>query len=160
MPRGGKISKRILTPDAIYNSRLVTRFINKVMVDGKKSIARNLVYKALENIEKNAGKNPLNVFETALANVAPKMEVKPRRVGGASYQVPVEVRGDRKEALAIRWIIDAARSRANSTYHSFDLKLAAELLDAAENKGVAIKKKEDTQRSAEANKAFSHFRWG
>lgn len=159
MPRSGTVEKRVLEPDAIYNSRLVTRFINKVMQDGKKTIAEKLVYKALGNIEKEAGKNPLNVFETAISNVMPKMEVRPRRIGGASYQIPVEVRGDRREALAIRWIIDAARKRSNKEYRTFDKKLSAEFLEAAEGKGVAMKKKEDTIRSAEANKAFSHFRF-
>lgn len=159
MPRSGKIEKKVLEPDAIYNSRLITRFINKVMVDGKKTIAEKLVYKALENIEREAGKNPLNVFETAITNVMPKMEVRPRRIGGASYQIPVEVRGDRREALAIRWIIDGARKRSNKEYHSFNKKLTAELLEAAEGKGSAMKKKEDTIRSAEANKAFAHFRF-
>lgn len=159
MPRSGKVKKRILNPDPIYNSRLVTRFINKVMIDGKKSIAQSLVYKALEQIEKTSGKNSLGIFETAVSNVMPKMEVKPRRIGGASYQIPVEVRGERREALAIRWLINAARSRSNKEYHTFDGKLAAELLDASEGKGVAIKKKEDILRAAEANKAFSHFRW-
>lgn len=159
VPRSGKVEKRKLAPDPIYNSRLVIRFINRVMRDGKKTIAQNLVYKALEQIEKNAGKNPLTIFETAVSNASPKMEVRPRRIGGASYQIPVEVRGDRREALAIRWLINAARSRSNKEYHTFDQKLAAELLDASENKGVAIKKKEDILRAAEANKAFSHFRW-
>lgn len=159
MPRAGQVKKRELQPDLLYNSRLVTRFINRLMFDGKKSIAQSLVYKAFENIEKNAGKNPLTVFETAIANVSPKMEVKPRRIGGASYQIPVEVRGGRKEALTIRWLIAAARARSNKEYHTFDKKLAAELLDAAENKGAAMKKKEDAQRSAEANRAFSHFRF-
>lgn len=158
MSRAGRIQKRELEPDAIYNSRLVTRFINRTMMDGKKSIAQSLVYKALAEIEKTTGKNPLTVFETAISNVSPKMEVRPRRVGGASYQIPVEVRGDRKEALAIRWLIAAARSRSSKEYHTFDKKLAAEFIDAAENKGVAIKKKEDTLRVAEANKAFAHFR--
>jgi small subunit ribosomal protein S7 len=156
--RGQKAPKRILAPDPIYNSRLVSRFINKVMWDGKKTIAQKLVYQALDDIEK-MGKNPLQVFETALTNVSPKMEVRPRRVGGASYQVPTEVRGDRREALGIRWLIDAARKRSNKEYHSFSKKLAQELLDAADNKGAAIKKKEDTLRMAEANKAFAHFRW-
>lgn len=158
MSRAGNIKKRILEPDPIYNSVLVTRFINRVMVDGKKTIASDLVYKALENIEKN-GKNPMTIFETAISNAAPKMEVRPRRVGGASYQIPQEVRGDRREALAIRWIIMAARSRSNKEYHSFDLKLTAELIDAAEGKGIAIKKKEDMLKAAEANRAFSHFRF-
>ena len=128
------------------------------MFDGKKSVAAGVVYKAFEQIEKQ-GKNPLSTFETALNNVAPKMEVRPRRVGGASYQVPVEVRGDRKEALAIRWLLDAARSRSNKEYKTFDKKLVQELLDASEGKGVAIKKKDDIQRMAEANRAFSHFKW-
>lgn len=156
--RSGRIIRRKLNPDPIYNSRLVTRFINKVMVDGKKTIAQTQVYKALDLIEK-AGKNPLQTFEAALANVSPRMEVRPRRVGGASYQVPTEVRGDRKEALAIRWIINASRSKGNKEFHSFAEKLAKELMDAAEGTGSALKKKEDTLRMAEANKAFSHFRW-
>jgi small subunit ribosomal protein S7 len=157
MPRSGKVTKRPLEPDPIYNSRLLTRFINKVMVDGKKSVAQKLVYQALESIEKQSGKDPLTIFETAINNVMPKMEVKPRRIGGASYQIPVEVRGDRREALALRWIITAARSRSNKEYHTFDLKLAVELAEAAEGRGTAIKKKEDMQRAAEANKAFAHF---
>ncbi len=159
MPRSGRVEKRVVAPDPIYSSRLLTRFVNRVMFDGKKSIALNLVYKALTAIEKDSGKNPISVFETAIANASPKMEVRPRRIGGASYQVPVEVRGDRKEALAIRWLIEAARARSNKEYHSFDLKLAAELLDASEGKGAAIKKKEDSLKAAEANKAFSHFRF-
>lgn len=159
MPRSGAVVKRILNPDPIYNSKLVTRFINKVMEDGKKTIAQNLVYQAFTQIEEQTKKNPLTVFEQAVANVAPKMEVKPKRIGGASYQIPVEVRGDRKEALALRWIIESARKRANKEYKTFDLKLAAELLDAADGKGNAIKKKEDTIKAAEANKAFSHFRF-
>ena len=158
MPRAGKVAKRVLEPDPIYNSRLVTRFTNRMMISGKKSIAQSLMYKALSEIEKKTGKDPVGTFEAAIANVSPKMEVRPRRIGGASYQIPVEVRGDRKEALAIRWILMAARSRSNKEYHTFDQKLAVELLDAAENKGVAIKKKEDTLRAAEANKAFAHFR--
>lgn len=158
MPRSGKITKRQLEPDPLYNSRLVTRFINRVMSDGKKSIAQTQVYKALELIEQK-GKNPLTIFETAVNNAMPKMEVKPRRIGGASYQIPIEVRGERKEALAIRWLIEAARSRSNREYHTFAEKLAIELLEASEGRGVAIKKKEDTQRAAEANRAFAHFKW-
>lgn len=159
MPRSGRVSKRIIPPDPIYNSRLVTKFINRVMIDGKKTIAQKLVYNALSEIEKTTGRNPLPVFDMAVSNVSPKMEVRPRRIGGASYQIPVEVRGERRETLAIRWLIEATRSRPNSQYHTFDKKLAAELIDAAEGKGVAIKKKEDTLRSAEANRAFAHFRW-
>ncbi|MFH0937445.1 MAG: 30S ribosomal protein S7 [Candidatus Daviesbacteria bacterium] len=156
--RSGKVQKRVLEPDALYNSKLVTRFINRVMESGKKTIAQNLVYKAFSQIENEAKKNPLTVFEAAVSNVSPRMEVRPRRIGGASYQIPIEVRGDRREALAIRWLINAARSRSNKEYHSFDKKLAVELIDASEGRGVAIKKKEDTLRAAEANKAFAHFR--
>lgn len=156
--RGKKATKRTLTPDPIYNSRLVNRFINKIMLSGKKSVAQAQVYAALSEIEKK-GKSALSIFEAAIANVSPKMEVRPRRVGGASYQVPTEVRGDRKEALAIRWLIAASRSRSNKEYKSFGAKLAAELLDAASGSGSAIKKKEDTLRIAESNRAFAHFRW-
>ena len=157
--RSKKAPRRLLQPDPIYGSRLLTRFINRVMFDGKKSIAQKLVYKALEQIKQESKQDPVGVFEKAIANVAPKMEVRPRRIGGASYQVPVEVRGDRKEALAIRWIIGAAQARSNSTFHTFDLKLAAELLDAYKETGGAMKKKEDIQKVANANRAFSHFRW-
>lgn len=157
--RSKKAEKNLLPPDPIYGSRLLSRFINKVMADGKKTIAEKLVYRALEVIKEQSKEEPLAVFERALTNVAPKMEVRPRRVGGASYQVPVEVRGDRKEALAIRWLLAGARSRSNKEFHSFDKKLAAEFMDAANNTGIAIKKKEDIQRQAAANRAFSHFRW-
>lgn len=157
--RSKQAPKRLLNPDPIYGSRLVARFINKVMASGKKTVAEDLVYKALENIKEQTKQEPLSVFEKALANVAPKLEVRPRRVGGASYQVPVEVRGDRKEALAIRWILSGARSKSNKEYHTFDKKLAAELMDAANNAGNAIKKKEDVQKVAAANRAFAHFRW-
>lgn len=157
--RSKKAPKRLLSPDPIYGSRLITRFINKVMSDGRKSIAQALVYKALEQIKESTKQDPVSVFDKAIQNVAPKMEVRPRRVGGASYQVPVEVRGDRKEALAIRWILNAARSRSNSQFHTFDKKLAQELMDAANNTGSAIKKRDDTLKSAQANRAFAHFRW-
>jgi small subunit ribosomal protein S7 len=159
MPRGGKITRRDITPDPIYGSRLLARFTNRCMYDGKKSTAQAQVYQALELIEKEAKKDPLKTFEAAVANVAPRMEVRPRRIGGASYQIPTEVRGDRREALAIRWLIEAARGRSNKEFRSFGAKLAAELLDAADNKGTAIAKKENTLRAAEANKAFSHFRF-
>jgi small subunit ribosomal protein S7 len=156
--RGRKAIKRIALPDPIYNSRVLTKLINKIMLDGKKTIAQSLVYKAMAEIEKS-GKNPMTVFDTAMANISPKMEVRPRRVGGASYQVPVEVRGDRKESLAIRWLVDAARKRGNGQYKTFAAKLAAEIQDAANGAGAAVRKKEDTLRMAEANKAFAHFRW-
>lgn len=157
--RSKKAPNRILPLDPIYGSRLLSRFINKVMQDGKKSTSQAVVYKALEEIKEATKQDPLGIFEKAIANVAPKMEVRPRRVGGASYQVPVEVRGDRKEALAIRWLIAGARSRSSSAFHGFGKKLAAELMDAANNAGSAIKKKEDMQKTANANRAFSHFRW-
>lgn len=157
--RSKKAPKNLPAPDSIYHSRLVSRFINKVMISGRKTVAQNLVYEAFDIIKEKSKQEPLGVFEKAISSVAPKMEVKPRRVGGASYQVPVEVRGDRKEALAIRWILSGARSRSNKEYHSFGQKLAAEFLDAAEGKGSAIKKRDDMQKAAAANRAFSHFRW-
>lgn len=128
-------------------------------MDGKKSTAQAQVYEALEVIKEETKQEPVTVFEKAIQNVSPKMEVRPRRVGGASYQVPVEVRGDRKEALAIRWILTGAKSKSNKEYRSFGKKLAAELMDAASNTGLAVKKRDDTQKTAQANRAFSHFRW-
>lgn len=157
--RSKKIEKRLLPPDPIYGSRLINRIINKIMISGKKTVAQNLVYQTLTNIKQQTKQDPIALFEKAIQNVAPKMEVRPRRVGGASYQVPVEVRGDRKEALAIRWILSAARSRSNKQYHTFDQKLAAELMDASQGTGIAFKKKDDVQKQAAANRAFSHFRW-
>lgn len=157
--RSKKAPKKLLPLDPIYGSRLVTRFINKIMSDGRRSIAAKLVYSALEAIKEQSKQDPLSVFEKAIQNVSPRMEVRPRRVGGASYQVPVEVRGDRKEALAIRWIIAGAKSKPNKEFHSFDKKLAVELLDAANGAGLAIKRRDDMQKVANANRAFSHFRW-
>ncbi len=156
--RGKKAEKRKLSGDPIYGSRLVIRFINRVMKDGKKTIAQKIVYGALDDI-KEQSKDPLETFEAAIRNVSPKVEVRPRRVGGASYQIPVEVKGDRREALAIRWIIAAAKSRPSSQYKSMRAKLSAELIDAAGGAGVAVKQRNDTYRMAEANKAFAHFRW-
>lgn len=157
--RSKKAPKRIMPQDPIYGSRLVSRFINKVMMDGKKTTAQSLVYEALDIIKEKTKEEPVAVFEKAILNVSPKMEVRPRRVGGASYQVPVEVRGDRKEALAIRWLLAGAKTKSNKEFHSFGQKLAAELLDAANNTGIAVKKRDDTQKVAAANRAFSHFRW-
>ncbi len=157
--RSKKAPKRILPQDPVYGSRLLHRFINKVMSDGKKTTAETLVYRALDNIKQEVKQDPLAVFEKAIVNATPKMEVKPRRVGGASYQVPIEVRGDRKEALAIRWILSAARGRSNKEFKSFDQKLAKELIDAFNNTGAAIKKRDDIQKTANANRAFSHFRF-
>lgn len=156
--RSGKAIKRPINADPIYGSKILTKIINRIMRDGKKTIARRLVYEAMEEIEKS-GKKPMVILDSALLNVSPKMEVRPRRVGGASYQVPTEVRGDRRESLAIRWLIAGARAKSNKDFHGFHLKLAQELMDAAEGKGYAAKKKEDTLRMAEANKAFAHFRW-
>ncbi|OGH39065.1 MAG: 30S ribosomal protein S7 [Candidatus Levybacteria bacterium RIFCSPLOWO2_01_FULL_38_21] len=156
--RGKKAHLRQTEPDKIYKSRLVTKFINSLMRDGKKTVAQKLFYDALGLIEKQ-GKTPLEVFEKAVSNVGPRQEVKARRVGGASYQVPIEVRGDRRLSLAVRWIIQAATSRSNKEFHTFSEKLAAEFLDALENKGEAIKKRDIVQRMADANRAFAHFRW-
>lgn len=159
MPRTGRVKKRVLPPDPIYQSRLVARLINRVMQRGKKAVAQRHVYRAFDQVKEKTGKNPLEVFQRALDNIKPSMEVRPRRVGGASYQVPMPVRGDRRESLAIRWLIKAAQARPNKEYHTFDKKLTAELLAAANNEGGAMRKKEEVHRIAEANKAFAHFRW-
>lgn len=159
MPRSGRVKKRILPPDPIYNSHLVTRLINRVMRQGKKTIAQKHIYGAFDLIRQKTKKEPLEVFQQALENVKPSMEVRPRRVGGASYQVPMPVRGDRRESLAIRWLVLAARTRPNREYHTYKEKLAAELLDAYDNTGRAVRKKEEVHRMAEANRAFAHFRW-
>jgi len=162
MPRAGKVKKRAILPDSLYQSRLVTRLVNRVMRDGKKTTAQKQIYRALESlakIEAYKDKNPLEILNTALENIKPVMEVRPRRIGGAAYQVPMPVRSDRREALAIRWLIQAARSRSSKEYHEFWQKLSAEILDAFNNTGAAMKKKQDIHRMAEANKAFSHFRW-
>lgn len=156
MPRRGSVSKRELLPDPIYGSKLVTQFINGVMYDGKKGISETIFYDAMKIVGEKSGKDPMEVFQTALKNVMPVLEVKPRRVGGATYQVPVEVRPDRRMALAIRWIINYARARGEKTMQE---KLAAEILDASQNQGASIKKREDTHKMAEANKAFAHYRW-
>lgn len=159
MPRAKKIKKRAIIPDPIYQNRLVTRFINRVMKDGKKSVAQKNIYEAFEQIKEKTGKNPLEIFQKALENVKPSVEVRPRRVGGAAYQVPMPVRGDRRESLAIRWLIKTALSRSSKELPTFSQKLAAEIIAASQNEGGAIKKKEDIHRMAEANKAFAHFRW-
>lgn len=156
MPRKGAVPKRDVLPDPVYNSKLVTRFINKIMLSGKKGVAENIVYEAFDIIRSKTGKDPLEVFELALKNVMPVLEVKARRVGGANYQVPVEVRSDRRLSLGIRWLTRYSRERGEKTMHE---RLAAELLDASNNTGASIKKKEDTHKMAEANKAFAHYRW-
>jgi len=156
VPRKGRVSKRERLPDPKYNDVLVQRFVNSVMWDGKKSLARRLVYRALDLMEKRLKEDPLRAFRKAMDNVKPELEVKARRVGGATYQVPVEVRLDRKMSLAIRWILRYARARSEK---SMIEKLAGELIDAYNNRGGAIKKREDTHKMAEANKAFAHYRW-
>ncbi len=156
--RSGRVSHPPFEPDPVYGNRLLARFINRVMKSGKKSTARDVVYKALASI-KEKGEDPVAVFETAVSNVGPKMEVKARRVGGASYQVPTEVRGDRRIALAMRWIVQFANKRSSREYKGFAPKLAAELADAAKGQGEAIKKRDTVQRMADANRAFAHFKW-
>ncbi|EFW29715.1 30S ribosomal protein S7 [Selenomonas artemidis] len=156
MPRKGPVPKRDVLPDPVYHSKTVTKFINKVMLSGKKSVAERVVYDAFNTIREKTGQDPLEVFETALRNVMPVLEVKARRVGGANYQVPVEVRADRRMTLGIRWLVSYARLRGEKT---MEARLSAELMDAANNTGAAIKKKEDTHKMAEANKAFAHYRW-
>jgi small subunit ribosomal protein S7 len=160
MPRSKKIKKIVLAGDPVYNSRLLAKFINKVMRGGQKQAAAKEVYRFLEIIKaKLPQEEPVKVFETVLSLVAPKMEVRSRRVGGASYMVPAEVRGERKGHLAMRWLIDAARARSNKEFHTFGEKLAAEFVDAKNGLGNAVKKRDNMQKMAEANRAFSHLRW-
>ena len=156
MPRRRAAEKREVLPDAKYGDIVLTKFINNIMYAGKKSTAERIVYGALDTISRRSGADPVKVFHDALDNVKPTVEVRSRRVGGATYQVPVEVRPERRQALAIRWIIDAARNRHENTMSD---RLCSELQDAAENRGAAVKKREDTHRMADANKAFSHYRW-
>ena len=156
MSRRHSAEKREINPDPKFGDLVVTKFMNAVMYDGKKSVAETIVYGALDQVQAKTKQEPVTVFHQALDNVAPHVEVRSRRVGGATYQVPVEVRPDRRRALAIRWLVNAARKRGENTMTE---KLAAELLDAANNRGTAVKKREDTHKMAEANKAFAHYRW-
>ncbi|MBE7053807.1 MAG: 30S ribosomal protein S7 [Ruminococcaceae bacterium] len=156
VPRKGYIAKREVLPDPLYNSKVVTKLINNVMLDGKKGVAQNIVYGAFEIINEKTGKDAVEVFTTALENIAPVLEVKARRVGGATYQVPIEVRADRRQTLGLRWLTLYSRQRNERTMRE---RLAAEIMDAANNMGAAVKKREDTHKMAEANKAFSHYRW-
>lgn len=158
MPRKGPVTPREIEPDPIYKNRLVAKLINRIMRDGKKSVARKIVYKAFELI-KNEGDDPIQFFTKAINNIKPSQEVRPRRIGGAAYQVPVPVKGRRKESLAIRWLVSAARARSNSEYHTFSEKLAAEIKDASRGEGGAVRKRQEVERIAEANRAFAHFRW-
>jgi small subunit ribosomal protein S7 len=156
MARRRRPEKREILPDPVYGDEVLSKFMNSVMLDGKKAVAEGIVYSALETMEQRAKKDPIGMFHDALNNVKPGIEVRSRRVGGATYQVPVEVRVERAQALAIRWLIAAARNRSEKTMSA---RLSAELLDAANNRGNAVKKREDTHRMAEANRAFSHYRW-
>ena len=156
MPRIGQIAKRDVLPDPLYNSKLVTRLINSVMYDGKKGVAQKIVYDAFNIIAEKTGKEPLEVFDAAMENVMPVLEVKARRVGGATYQVPIEVRPERRQTLGLRWITLYARQRSERTMKE---RLANEIMDAVNETGSAFKKREDTHKMAEANKAFAHFRW-
>ena len=156
MPRKGHVSKREVLPDPLYNSKVVTKLINNVMLDGKKGVAQKIVYGAFNRVAEKTGKDAMEVFETALNNIMPALEVKARRVGGATYQVPMEVRPERRQTLGLRWLITYSRSRSEKT---MDERLANEIMDAANNTGSAVKKREDTHKMAEANKAFAHFRF-
>ncbi|RME48095.1 MAG: 30S ribosomal protein S7 [Chloroflexi bacterium] len=156
MPRRGRAPRREIEPDPRYESVRVARFINKLMTRGKKSVAERIFYSAMDIIEERTGKNPMEIFEQALQNATPLLEVKPRRVGGSTYQIPIEIRPERRESLAMRWLIQTARNRPGK---SMAEKLANELMDAANGVGATIKKKDDTHRMAEANKAFAHYRW-
>ena len=156
MSRRHRAEKRDVIPDAKFGDLVLTKFMNSLMKDGKKSSAESIVYGAFDIVEAKVKQNPVEVFHTALDNIRPSVEVRSRRVGGATYQVPVEVRPDRRRALAIRWLVNAARKRGENTMTE---KLAAELLDASNNRGTAVKKREDTHKMAEANRAFSHYRW-
>jgi len=156
MPRKGEVPKRKINPDPKFKDTLVAKFVNVLMLDGKKAVAERIVYDAFDKMAERSGEDPVRVFKKALDNAKPQLEVKSRRVGGSNYQVPVEVRPNRKTALAMRWLIQYSRSRGEK---GMVLQLAGELLDAANNRGAAVKKKEDTHRMAEANKAFAHYRW-
>lgn len=156
MPRKGSVGKRDVLPDPVYNSKVVTKLINQVMWDGKRSTAEEICYGAFDIISAKLGKEPLEVFEQALKNIMPILEVRPRRVGGANYQVPVEVRSERKQTLALRWLVMYARKRGEKTMQQ---RLAGELMDAYNSTGGSVKKREDTHKMAEANKAFAHYRW-
>ncbi|HWI54338.1 MAG TPA: 30S ribosomal protein S7 [Desulfobacteria bacterium] len=157
MPRRGYIAKRDVLADPIYNSKVLTKLINQVMLDGKRGTAENICYNAFKIIEEKTGKNPLEVFDAAMKNIMPVLEVKARRVGGANYQVPIEVRADRKQTLGLRWLVMYSRKRGGEK--TMEEKLAAEIMDAANSTGGSVKKREDTHKMAEANKAFAHYRW-
>ncbi|MCM3631448.1 30S ribosomal protein S7 [Paenibacillus glycanilyticus] len=156
MPRKGPVTKRDVLPDPVYNSKLVTRLINRIMIDGKRGVAQTLLYDAFTLIQERTGKDPMEVFEDALKNIMPVLEVKARRVGGSNYQVPIEVKPERRTSLGLRWLVNYSRNRGEKTMEE---RLAAEIMDASNNTGASVKKREDTHKMAEANKAFAHYRW-
>ena len=156
MPRRGNIAKRDVLPDPVYNSKLVTKLVNRIMLDGKKGTAQSIVYEAFETVKTKSGKDPIEVFNTAMENIRPQLEVKSRRVGGSNYQVPIEVTPARSQALALRWLTKYSRERGGKGMAD---NLANEIIDASNGTGAAVKKREDTHRMAEANKAFAHYRW-
>lgn len=158
MPRRGSAKLRKIEPDPVYKNRMVSKLINRAMRGGKKSVIQKEVYEAFDLLKKD-GEDPIKIFSQAMENIKPSMEVRPRRIGGAAYQVPMQVRGSRKESLAIRWMVAAARLRSNSEFKTFAQKLAAEISDAAKAEGGAVKKKTDMEKVAEANRAFAHFKW-
>ncbi|OAB35153.1 30S ribosomal protein S7 [Paenibacillus glacialis] len=156
MPRKGPVTKRDVLPDPLYNSKLVTRLINRIMLDGKRGTAATILYNAFKLIQERTEKDPMEVFETAIKNIMPVLEVKARRVGGSTYQVPLEVKPERRTALGLRWLVNYSRNRGEKTMEE---RLAAEIIDASNNTGASVKKREDTHKMAEANKAFAHYRW-
>ena len=156
MPRRGNVPKRDVLPDPLYNSKLVTKLVNSIMLDGKKGVSQKVVYGAFDIVREKTGREPLEVFTEAMENIMPTLEVKARRVGGATYQVPMEVRPERRQTLGLRWITTYSRARSENTMKE---RLAAEIMDAANNTGASVKKREDVHKMAEANKAFAHFRW-
>ena len=156
MPRRGNVPKRDVLPDPLYNSKLVTKLVNSIMLDGKKGVSQKVVYGAFDIVREKTGREPLEVFTEAMENIMPAVELKARRVGGATYQVPIEVRPDRRQTLGLRWITAYSRARSENTMKE---RLAAEIMDAANNTGASVKKREDVHKMAEANKAFAHFRW-
>lgn len=156
MPRKGPVTRRDVLPDPIYNSKLVTRLINRIMIDGKRGTAQSILYNAFNIVKDRTGKEPMEVFETAIKNIMPVLEVKARRVGGANYQVPIEVKPERRTTLGLRWLVNYARLRGE---HTMEERLANEIIDASNSTGASVKKREDTHKMAEANKAFAHYRW-
>ncbi|MCM3342352.1 30S ribosomal protein S7 [Paenibacillus sp. MER TA 81-3] len=156
MPRKGPVPKRDVLPDPVYNSKLVTRLINRIMIDGKRGVAQTILYDSFEVVRERTGNDPMEVFEAALKNIMPVLEVKARRVGGSNYQVPIEVKPERRTSLGLRWLVNYSRNRGEKTMQE---RLAAEIIDASNNTGAAVKKREDTHKMAEANKAFAHYRW-